>query len=680
MRFLILIIVMFNAIGLHASDTTIIQRVLWKGGFHAFPSLYRHITDFSALPGIPSCGPTYSSASGFMGSLGLDFQYEFKNSPWSMQSRLDVKGIPGVFYEKEEILIDDPNATPGYQSSVIGYNLETTLYSIGLSLLANYRLDNRLSIGFGTRFGGFISSYYEQNEKLESPSNAVFLPDQTRIRNEYFGTIPNLSAIEGALVLNARYSFPLNTMNTTQIIPEIGYEFPLTNVISSSEIWNIHTIRFGVTIAFSYVEEEEITIPIEIKDPFIIPQISISTPIKPQINIKENLTSLLQSPIKAMLYDSTGKQVDNQINIEKKVARNMFSIINYVFFDSGAVDIPKRYRQLSPDEREKFNIDEIRTDSAISLYHNVLNILGKRLQSKPNATINLTGTNSNNGVELNNMDMSKKRAEAVKDYLINVWSIDPQRIQTESRNLPEQPSRVNTGYGEEENRRVEISANDPDIFLPVKFIDTSYKVLPNDIRISTERLNKENIKQWELRAIAGGQSVVLKSGNSKMDDTLRTTADNISDNLLNSDKVELKIITTDQEGNERVVGETEVPVKQIIANKNKVEKYNLITFGYNSSAVDEANNFIIQDVKKNISNSSILTLTGHTDKTGAAQYNRSLSLRRAQEISRFFTANKIVTEGKGFDESLFPLELPEGRFYSRTVRITVDTYIDDEKE
>jgi hypothetical protein len=92
---------MFNAIGLHASDTTIIQRVLWKGGFHAFPSLYRHITDFSALPVIPSCGPTYSSASGFMGSLGLDFQYEFKNSPWSVQSRLYVKGIPEVFYEKE---------------------------------------------------------------------------------------------------------------------------------------------------------------------------------------------------------------------------------------------------------------------------------------------------------------------------------------------------------------------------------------------------------------------------------------------------------------------------------------------------------------------------------------------------------------------------------------------------
>jgi len=180
--------------------------------------------------------------------------------------------------------------------------------------------------------------------------------------------------------------------------------------------------------------------------------------------------------------------------------------------------------------------------------------------------------------------------------------------------------------------------------------------------------------------VTGNQSVVLKTGDSYMEDTLRTFADNLSDDLLNAESVELKIIAKDNNGAEKVIGETSIPVKQIIANKNKVEKYNLITFGYNSSAVDEANNFIIQDVKKNILNTSILTLTGHTDRTGAAQYNRSLSLRRAQEISRYFTANKIVTEGRGFDDLLFPLHLPEGRFYSRTVRITVDTYLDDEKK
>jgi len=666
---------------LSAADTTVVrQQVLWKAGVSIFPSIYRHHVDFSALPGIPACGPIYSNSQGFLGSLGLDFTYDVESMPLSLQSRLDIKGIPGTFYEAEEILIDDPNSKPAFTLARIGYNLSTSIYSLGLSFLANYRIDEALSIGGGLRFGGILSSSFEQSEKLERPSNAVFNDNQARTRNEFNGTIPEMSVIEGGIVMQAKYALPLNAQNTTQLIPEIAYEFPITDLLTSNETWQVHTMRFGISIVFSYTKEENVVIPLETKDPILLPTLTITTPNRNQVQMKQNLTSLIQSPIKAILFDTNGRPVDNVINIEKKVARNMFSIINYVFFDSSSADIPSRYKQLNGEEISKFSIEDIRTDSAINLYHNVLNILGQRLQRKPEANINLTGTNSNNGIEANNLALSKKRADAIKNYLVNVWNIQPERINVDGRNLPEQPSRINTGYGEEENRRVEISSNDPEIFLPVKFIDTSYRVIPNDIRISTDRLKKDNIKQWELRAVTGNQSVVLKTGDSYMEDTLRTFAENISDDLLNAETVELKIVAKDNNGSEKVIGETSIPVKQIIANKNKVEKYNLITFGYNSSAVDEANNFIIQDVKKNILNTSILTLTGHTDRTGAAQYNRSLSLRRAQEISRYFTANKIVSEGRGFDDLLFPLHLPEGRFYSRTVRITVDTYLDDEKK
>lgn len=664
-----------------AADTTVVrQQVLWKAGFSVFPSLYRHHVDFSALPGVPSCGPVYSNSEGFLGSLGLDFTYDYETMPLSLQSRLDFKGISGTFYEAEEILIDDPTKNPAFTLARIGYNLSSAIYSLGLSFLANYRVDDAFSIGGGLRFGGILSTSFDQYEKLEIPSNAVFTDNQARIRNEDSGTIPEMSVIEGGIVIHAKYALPLNASNTTQLIPEIAYEFPITDLLTSNETWQVHTMRFGVSIVFSYTKEETVIIPLETKDPILLPTLTITNPNRNQVQMKQNLTSLIQSPIKALLYDTNGRPVENVINIEKKVARNMFSIINYVFFDSSSAEIPSRYKQLNTEEKSMFSIEDIRTDSAMNLYHNVLNILGQRLQNKPEATINLTGTNSNNGIEANNTALSKKRGEAIKDYLVKTWNIKPERINVEARNLPEQPSRINTGYGEEENRRVEISSNDPDIFLPVKFIDTTYRVIPNDIRISTDRLNKENIKQWELRAITGNQSVVLKTGDSYMEDTLRTFAENISDDLLNAENVELKIVATDKNGSEKVIGETSIPVKQVIANKNKVEKYNLITFGYNSSAVDEANNFIIQDVKKNILITSILTLTGHTDRTGAVQYNRSLSLRRAQEISRYFTANKIVTEGRGFDDLLFPLHLPEGRFYSRTVRITVDTYLDDEKK
>lgn len=300
--------------------------------------------------------------------------------PLSLQSRLDIKGIPGAFYEAEEILIDDPNSNPAFTLARIGYNLSTSIYSLGLSILANYRFDDALSIGGGLRFGGILSSTFEQDEKLESPTNAVFTDNQARTRNQFYGSIPDMSVVEGGIVMLGRYALPLNARNTTQLIPEIAYEFPITDLLKSDETWQVHTIRFGVSIVFSYTKEETIIIPLETKDPILIPSLTITTPSRNQVQMKQNLTSLIQSPIKAILYDTNGSPVDNVIKIEKKVARNMFSIINYVFFDSSSAEIPSRYKQLNDIETSNLSIDDIRTDSAINLYHNVLNILGQRLQ------------------------------------------------------------------------------------------------------------------------------------------------------------------------------------------------------------------------------------------------------------------------------------------------------------
>jgi outer membrane protein OmpA-like peptidoglycan-associated protein len=665
---------------MYAVDTTTVYKnVLWRGGVSIFPSLYMHSADFAGLPEIPSCGPSYSGAGGFSGSLGLDFMYDFESMPISFHSRLDFKGIPGSFSQTEEILIDDPNSTPAFQTATLGYNLETSFYSLGLTLLSNYNIDENIFVGGGLRFGFLMSPTFEQNEKLLSPSNAFFIPQNTRTRNEYSGVIPGVSGFETSLVLNAGYSFPLNKANTVQLIPQFGYELPLLNVLSSSESWKVHTLRFGLTIGFSYTSDDDVPIEIELNLPTNIPQIAITKPIKPKEKVTENLSSRLESPLSVAIFDKQGNKVENKLDVEKKVARNMFSMINYIFFDSGSVAIPERYKRITQEEQKKFTVDEIQADSALQLYHNMLNILGKRLQSNPQSNITLNGTNSNNGIEAENLQMSQQRAEVVRDYLVNVWEIDANRIQVKSRNLPEEPSRTSTGYGDEENRRVEITSENPDIFLPVKFIDTSFNIVNKDIRIGTERINKDNLQRWELRAFAGGKTAVLQSGQT-MDDTLQIDISPISFAISKSNKLELKLVSIDAEGNVRLLGENTIPVSQTVANKNRVEKYNLITFGYNSTAVNDANNYIIEDVKKNILPTSTLTLTGHTDRTGNPQYNKELSLKRAKEISRFFTANQMVTEGRGFDDLLFPLELPEGRFYSRTVRIIVDTYIDDVKE
>jgi len=95
--------------------------------------------------------------------------------------------------------------------------------------------------------------------------------------------------------------------------------------------------------------------------------------------------------------------------------------------------------------------------------HAALDIWGARMKQYPDMTMKVTGCNSNSGAERGKIDLSKQRAMAVRDYLVNTWGIDGKRIIVDQRNLPELPTNPVTKAGMEENRRVEISSNDPRI-------------------------------------------------------------------------------------------------------------------------------------------------------------------------------------------------------------------------
>ena len=116
--------------------------------------------------------------------------------------------------------------------------------------------------------------------------------------------------MEAGIVINARYALPLNESNTTQLIPEIWYEFPVSDLLSSSQTWQVQTIRFGFSVVYSYTREDTYIVPLETKVPIIVPVIAITNPSRNQVEMKQNLTSLIQSPIKVTLFDTNGRQVD----------------------------------------------------------------------------------------------------------------------------------------------------------------------------------------------------------------------------------------------------------------------------------------------------------------------------------------------------------------------------------
>ena len=87
-------------------------------------------------------------------------------------------------------------------------------------------------------------------------------------------------------------------------------------------------------------------------------------------------------------------------------------------------------------------------------------------------------------------------------------------------------------------------------------------------------------------------------------------------------------------------------------------------------------------VTPKIKNGSTVIITGHTDIIGDTEYNKNLSLARANDVKGILVKSLAAAgttnvtfdiHGDGEDENLAPFEnkYPEQRFYNRTVVIDI---------
>jgi len=105
----------------------------------------------------------------------------------------------------------------------------------------------------------------------------------------------------------------------------------------------------------------------------------------------------------------------------------------------------------------------------------------------------------------------------------------------------------------------------------------------------------------------------------------------------------------------------------------EIDKYTLLLFNFGSTNLDEANRRRIEYIKQQLTPGTTIDITGHTDRTAEAAPNLKISELRAQTAAELLgkTASQNV-EGLGKSVLLYNNDLPEGRFYSRTVDITLE--------
>jgi outer membrane protein OmpA-like peptidoglycan-associated protein len=336
----------------------------------------------------------------------------------------------------------------------------------------------------------------------------------------------------------------------------------------------------------------------------------------------------------------------------------------------------------------------------MDLYLETLNILGDRMRKYPKINIAIKGCTDNaedrtasGGNDKSTIELGRKRAEAVRDYLVNIWQIDTKRMKIEASLLPDRPSPLTTQEGQAENRRVEFrvlgNAADERLTGPITVTNIEHYATPDQINLLPSVETQHGILKTYASISAGGvelQSFKGDAGNSTAEKVWAPTEETL--NKLH-DSLDIDYEVEDSVGNHAHAHST-IPLDIIRVSSDRperIERFSLILFSFDESRLDPANESAIRKAAEMIPTIPVkrVLIQGYTDETGEAIHNDALSEARASAVrdrletilrdngqSNTIPGDIVHSEGRGSRDLLYDNRLPEGRFFSRTVNITIE--------
>ncbi|NQW29507.1 MAG: OmpA family protein [Ignavibacteria bacterium] len=627
-------------------------------------SLYS--ASFSQLPGIPNCCPEFKSGSGVGWLVGLSYLAPISED-LNLHLRMHYGAHNGMFSvtETKEIVDGSDNRV----NATITHELTGTFNQVSLEPLLGYKVTSEFSILGGVTVGYLLSSKFEQQETLSSPDNAVFSTG-SKVRNYDNTDIPGAQSIALGLTVGANYDIALNSSKTVFLSPEVLFSFsPLS--VAKDVSWTIQHLRGGLQLSFIPPAIEDTLSDYELYE--VVRAIKPPTKGTPGVQFVSDVT--------VSGLSSDGRQVAvSSVKVEEFESNRIRPILPYVFFDEMSATIPQRYPSVNETQRENYSMDNFYNLDAMVTYYQLLNIVGRRMEDNPAATITLTGCGdkSESGVA----DMGTRRASAVKNYLTSNWGISDSRITTMGRELPEQASNSADADGREENRRVEISSNSSVILAPVSSKDTLRSVEPAGLRFSPTIDPRVPIHSWTLWVTSGDRIIkAFHDGDPVPASVDWRIADQGGNHIKNTTQLKYLVAVRDSASQLIPSATKTIPVTEItLASKLKsggpdktVDRYSMILFPFDKSDLTVDNMEITQNIKNNIQPGARVSIIGYTDRSGGEEYNQKLSEQRAKSVARSLSQSESAATGVGERLPLYDNNSPEGRFYSRTVEVFVET-------
>lgn len=603
--------------------------------------------------------PPLAFRGGNQPGLGLylspHIEYRNPNSHWGFMFQFGYDSRQASF--KEQI---SPCNCPADLSAKLTYiSVEPTL-----------RFNPSVKSGFYIYGGPRFAYNIEKSFTYQLKANPDY-PNQI-VSPEVNGDLSKVNQMLISMQIGIGYDIPLSSSKN-------HYQFVLSPFISfhpyfgqsprSIETWTVSTLRTGLILKLG----------------------------KGSRISNENLNPTINENNAGQVKTVFTVNAPKNIPIERRV-RETFPLRNYVFFDLGSTNIPDRYVLLEKNQVKDFKEEQLevftpkkltgRSKRQLTVYYNILNILGDRMQKNPNSSITLVGSS-----ELGETD-AILMAQSIKNYLVEIFEIKESRINVEGRNKPKIPSEKVGGTEEllllsEGNRRVSIESTSPEMLMefqsgpeaplkPVIIGDIQEAPIESYITLNAKGSNVE-FSSWTAE-------VTDETGKVKVFGPYFKEIVSIPGKAILGDKSSGKYKVT-------MVGKNKLgqlvrkdTTLQMVLWKPDVNEQGLrysVLFEFNESNTNPIyENYINEIIIPNIQTNNKVIIHGHTDIIGNEEYNQQLSFSRAQEIKRIIELGlakkgikgvKIEVYGFGEDLDLTPFDnqFPEERFYNRTVLIDI---------
>lgn len=695
-----------------------------------------NFVDFSGTP--TCCTSNYGDASLLSWHAGLLFESPFTGSRWGWSARLSYTNL-GVSLSKTEPLVAQTSA--GAQPVPIQHTKNITQTLLGLEPLATYRVLDGLTLYLGARVGYFLQNQFDYIERIPDTTLINFVLENGRTsqtRNVIARQdIPKTNPLHISLLGGISYEIPLDANGKWLIAPEFFYAWggalggvslgsinqPAQELVSRIDTtngrdlsgqqrltgtgsWLIDNMRISLSLRYSPFRtiRPELTPALQetIKQ---IKKLDSAITVERQQNAKrlqqvDSINKAITAKVaelkkvgisvnisKVVGVDADGKETPNPKLVVEQFRKSVSQPIQQsVFFDEGSFTPPSRYRRLKAADRGTFKLSDVGGKSNLEAYRHILNIVGKRMEENPAAVLFLTGCNANVGQEAGNQKLSEQRAQAISDYLQDVWKIPAKRLIIQKRDLPENPSNSADAAGAGENRRVDMSSNLPEIFAPIKTDLIARIPNPPTLRFGIDINAGAGLKQWNLEATQfnDDESVTLKefSGTNnvppQVDWKLSEEANTVP---ASGQDMTVQLTMTDINNKNGDAPLVSIPVEQINVQKKeldgkadiRIEVTDLLGFtGGMNPALDEANTKTLNDLKASLKPNAKVFISAYTDNNGDAAQNKALAQKRADFVAKALGVTNAKINAVG-PTTIHDNMVAEGRMYNRLVRVEVQS-------